>query len=118
MNLLQGKHSSKPQLGTDKRCLAVLLILLSGDIQLNTGPGNRSILSCGTCDTGSLGLRKEFAVTTAVYGITNHERIKPDKDPDKNAIKSSTVPLAIQFIGMTEELEQVVVYLRLLKKAS
>ena len=44
--------------------------------------------------------------------------IKPDKDPDKNAIKSSAVPLSIQFIGMTEELEQVVVYSRLLKKAS
>ena len=48
--LLTGKHSPKPQPGTDKRCLAVLLILLSGDIQLNPGPGNQSIFPCGTCD--------------------------------------------------------------------
>ena len=50
MNLLKDKLSPTPQLGTDKRCLAILLILLSGNIQLNPGPGNRSIFLCGTCD--------------------------------------------------------------------
>ncbi|XP_053403025.1 uncharacterized protein LOC128558204 [Mercenaria mercenaria] len=33
-----------------QHCLCILLLLLSGDIQTNPGPGNASICPCGVCD--------------------------------------------------------------------
>ena len=74
VNLLQGKHSPKPQLGTDKRCLAILLILLSGDIHLSLALEIDPFSRVVPVTHRSPGLRKEFAVTTAVYGIINHVR--------------------------------------------
>ena len=32
------------------RTLLILLILVSGDIQLNPGPGNGSVFPCGCCE--------------------------------------------------------------------
>ena len=49
-NILHGKHTPPASPGSDRRCLAILLILMAGDIQMNPGPGNRSTFPCGTCD--------------------------------------------------------------------
>ena len=50
VNVLHSKHSPTFPPGRDRRCLAVLLILLAGDIQMNPGPENCSVFPCGTCD--------------------------------------------------------------------
>ena len=49
-NILHYKHTPQASPGSDRHCLAILLILLAGDIQTNPGPGNRSTFPCGTCD--------------------------------------------------------------------
>ncbi|KAH3857653.1 hypothetical protein DPMN_100264 [Dreissena polymorpha] len=42
--------NEKPNTSRQRKCLMTLLILLSGDIESNPGPGNKSIFPCGLCD--------------------------------------------------------------------
>ena len=50
VNLSSSKHDDANSHKSDRRCVVILLILLSGDINMNPGPGNRSIFPCGVCD--------------------------------------------------------------------
>ena len=50
MNIQQGKQTHLRAMNKENRSLVILLLLLAGDIQMNPGPGNRSVFPCGTCD--------------------------------------------------------------------
>ena len=50
VNVQQGKQTHFQALIKEKRSLVILLLLLAGDIQMNPGPGNRSVFPCGICD--------------------------------------------------------------------
>ena len=49
-NVQQDKQPSLQVQDRDTRCLLTMLILLAGDIQMNPGPGNRSVFPCGACE--------------------------------------------------------------------
>jgi hypothetical protein len=51
---------------TQNRSLIILVILLSGDIELNPGPTNKSMYPCAMCD---LPVTWVFVVTIVVCGL-------------------------------------------------
>ena len=50
VNVQQGKQTHARATKHANSSLGILLLLLAGDIQMNPGPGNRSVFPCGCCD--------------------------------------------------------------------